>query len=155
MKYYVKVFRPEDNTILIEAAEKQKIPIPEAYYKFNNIWDALYVIDIENKLIKRVTDYYEIKSLIHTGIRVIWADDFARELETNVKHERVWGKCSGKTALSHMRDLQRTVDLTVQEQLIIRTVQYFKQVYLEKKGCLWVRNIMITGSCGLTDEVVN
>ena len=92
MKYYVKVFRPEDNTILIEAAEKQKIPIPEAYYKFNNIWDALYVIDIENKLIKRVTDYYEIKSLIHTGIRVIWADDFARELETNVKHERVWGK---------------------------------------------------------------
>ena len=92
MKYYVEVFRDEDNTKLLMTVEKQEISVPEMYYRFKNIWEALYVIDIEEKNVKRVTDYYEIKSLIHTGIRVIWADDFVRELETNVKHERVWGK---------------------------------------------------------------
>ena len=92
MKYYVKVFRPEDNTILLEAVEKQKVSVPEEYYKFKNIWDALYVIDIERNLIKRVTDYYERKSLIHTGIRVIWVDDFIREVEADTKYERIWMK---------------------------------------------------------------
>ena len=90
MKYYVEVFRDEDNTKLLMMVEKQEISVPEEYYRFKNIWEALYVIDTERMAIKRVTDSYERKSLIHTGIRIIWADDFVREVEAGIKHERIW-----------------------------------------------------------------
>ena len=92
MKYYVEVFKDEDNTKLLMMVEKQEISVPEEYYRFKNIWEALYVIDTERMAIKRVTDSYERKSLIHTGIRVLWADDFVREVEAGIKHERIWKK---------------------------------------------------------------
>ena len=92
MKYYVEVFRDEDNTKLLMMVEKQEISVPEEYYRFKNIWEALYVIDTERMAIKRVTDSYERKSLIHTGIRILWADDFVREVEAGIKHERIWKK---------------------------------------------------------------
>ena len=84
MKYYVEVFRDEDNTKLLMMVEKQEISVPEEYYRFKDIWEALYVIDTERMAIKRVIDSYERKSLIHTGIRIIWADDFVREVEAGI-----------------------------------------------------------------------
>ena len=59
MKYYVEVFRDEDNTKLLMMVEKQEISVPEEYYRFKDIWEALYVIDTERMAIKRVTDSYE------------------------------------------------------------------------------------------------
>ena len=59
MKYYVEVFRDEDNTKLLMMVEKQEISVPEEYYRFIDIWEALYVIDTERMAIKRVTDSYE------------------------------------------------------------------------------------------------
>ena len=79
MKYYVEVFKDEDNTKLLKKKKKQEISVPEEYYRFKNIWEALYVIDTERMAIKRVTDSYERKSLIHTGIRLLWVDEFIEE----------------------------------------------------------------------------
>ena len=41
MKYYVEVFRDEDNTKLLMMVEKQEISVPEEYYRFKDIWEVL------------------------------------------------------------------------------------------------------------------
>lgn len=90
MKYYVEVFRDEDNTKLLMMVEKQEISVPEEYYRFKNIWESLYVIDTERMAIKRVTDSYERKSLIHTGIRLLWVDEFIEESAADEPKARAW-----------------------------------------------------------------
>lgn len=89
-EYAIKVFNIEERSKLQAAAADIGIDFPVEYTTKKLAFYELYIIDIFNKTVRRIDDYDEVTALIHTGARVIWTDDFRREVESGSKPERVW-----------------------------------------------------------------
>ena len=89
-EYAIKVYGVNERLKLQEVLAGMGIIFPSEYTIKKNFMDDLYIIDVDGKTVRRIDDYDEKKAFIHTGARVIWTDDFKREVESCSKPERIW-----------------------------------------------------------------
>ncbi len=90
--YVINVFNSEQQEKFLSTMAEMGILASEEYHYRKYPYNELYIIDLANKTFRRIDKSDDTRAMIHTGIRVIWVDDFIKEVATCSKPERVWKK---------------------------------------------------------------